>query len=77
MVVSNEPGYYQEGAFGIRLENLLLVIDDTRPDDGQPMLAFETLTQVPFDERLVIWEMLTAKERDWFEAYQAKTITRA
>ena len=66
MVLSNEPGYYREGAFGIRLENLVLVVDK-----GEGFLGFEHLTLVPFDRRLIAVELLTPSERDWLNAYHS------
>lgn len=67
MVLSNEPGYYKTGAYGIRIENLLAV----RPEDGgeRPMLGFETLTLVPYDRRLIVAELLSPEQRDWINAY--------
>jgi Xaa-Pro aminopeptidase len=71
MIVSNEPGYYREGAFGIRLENLLLVRQPETTDCGdRAMLSFETLTLVPFDRRLIDPSMLTSDEADWLDSYQ-------
>ncbi|WP_281994897.1 aminopeptidase P family protein [Ruegeria faecimaris] len=72
MILSNEPGYYREGAFGIRIENLLVVQSaPTLPsgDAERPMLEWRTLTYVPIDRRLVLTDMLTAVERDWLNAY--------
>ncbi len=70
MIVSNEPGYYREGAFGVRLENLLLVRDSATTEGGdRPMLSFETLTLVPFDRRLIDATLLTTEERDWLDSY--------
>ncbi|MCY3982123.1 MAG: aminopeptidase family protein P [Alphaproteobacteria bacterium] len=66
MIVSNEPGYYEAGAFGIRIENLLLVREDP---DFPEMMSFETLTFAPIDRRLVDTTLLTATERDWLNAY--------
>ena len=78
MILSNEPGFYREGAYGIRLENLVVV--QTAPElPGQTvaeMLSFETLTYVPFDRRLIVAEMLTREERDWLDAYHATCRTR-
>ena len=70
MIVSNEPGYYRSGAFGIRIENLVLVHDE-RPIDGgdQAMLGFETLTLAPIDYRLIDPNMLTDDELHWLNAY--------
>ncbi|MDV7143203.1 aminopeptidase P family protein [Tropicimonas sp. TH_r6] len=71
MILSNEPGYYREGAFGIRIENLIHVI--TAPDlpgaDAREMLAFATLTWVPIDRRLIRPEMLSGPEREWLDGY--------
>ena len=67
MVVSNEPGYYQEDCFGIRCENLVIVIERA---DG--MLAFETITFAPFDTRLVDNSMMTADELQWLDNYHGQ-----
>ncbi|MEL6521979.1 MAG: aminopeptidase P family protein [Pseudomonadota bacterium] len=78
MCLSNEPGYYREGAFGIRIENLIHVI--TAPEiagqDDREMLAFATLTYVPIDTRLIDQTILTATERDWLNNYHAEVATR-
>jgi Xaa-Pro aminopeptidase len=71
MVLSNEPGYYREGAFGIRLENLIAVETAPPLGDRRDQLAFETLTFVPFDRRLILADRLAAEERDWLNAYHA------
>ncbi|MCA8884153.1 MAG: aminopeptidase P family protein [Rhodobacteraceae bacterium] len=78
MILSNEPGYYREGAFGIRLENLILVIaaPDLPGADARKMHAFETLTYVPFDRRLILTNQLSADERAWVDAYHAETRRR-
>lgn len=65
MILSNEPGYYKTGEYGIRIENLVLVVEK-----GQ-FLGFETLTKAPFDENLIEWELLTPQEADWVKAYQS------
>ena len=67
MVISNEPGYYKEDCFGIRCENLVVVIER---DDG--MLAFETITFAPFDNRLIDLSLMTAEEIDWVNNYHAE-----
>ena len=74
MLLSNEPGFYKEGAFGIRIENVVLVTElEARPGGGErPMMSFETLTLAPIDRRLVIPEALTASEREWLNAYHAR-----
>ncbi|PYE37382.1 Xaa-Pro aminopeptidase [Rhizobium sp. PP-F2F-G38] len=74
MILSNEPGYYRPGAFGIRIENLLHVLDATPVEGGdQKMLGFETLTFCPIDRRLILPELLTKEERAWVDAYHAET----
>jgi Xaa-Pro aminopeptidase len=74
MIVSNEPGYYKTGDYGIRLENLVLVREDLeQPEGGERlMLGFETLTLAPFDERLIAWELLSEAETAWLREYQAQ-----
>ena len=78
MILSNEPGYYREGAFGIRLENLIVVAPaPSLPEgDDREMLTFRTLTHVPFDRRVLVPEMLDADERAWLDAYHAETWRR-
>jgi Xaa-Pro aminopeptidase len=66
MVVSNEPGYYQEGSFGIRCENLMAVCE---VDNG--MLGFETITFAPFDNALVDLNLMTASEINWLNQYHS------
>ncbi len=75
MILSNEPGYYREGAYGIRLENLI-VVEDARPIAGGEidMHGFETLTLAPFDRRLVDIALLSPTERDWLDAYHARVL---
>jgi Xaa-Pro aminopeptidase len=76
MILSNEPGYYRPGAFGIRLENLIVVTEapDLPGADPRPMLAFETLTLAPFDRRLILTGRLSAEERAWLDAYHARVL---
>ena len=73
MIVSNEPGYYREGAFGIRIENIVVVQEaEALPTgDAHGKLCFETLNYVPIDRRLIVPEMLSQGERDWLNAYHA------
>ncbi len=73
MILSNEPGYYKQGDFGIRIENLL-VVTEARPIEGgeRPMHGFETLTLVPIDRRLIEPSLLSSEERDWLNAYHAR-----
>ena len=75
MILSNEPGYYREGAFGIRIENLVVVRDAPAlqgADAHRKMLSLETLTYVPIDRRLIDPAMLNDAERDWLNAYHAR-----
>ena len=70
MVVSNEPGYYKTGAYGIRIENLVAVSEGDEAENG--FLGFETLTLAPIDRTLIEPMMLTAGERAWLDAYHAR-----
>ncbi|MFN3349369.1 aminopeptidase P family protein [Pseudorhodoplanes sp.] len=73
MILSNEPGYYKEGAFGIRIENLVLVIEAPHiPGAERPMNAFETITLAPIDRRLVDVSQMTADELAWLDSYHAR-----
>ena len=73
MIVSNEPGYYKAGAYGIRIENLVLVTEPETVAGGErELMSFETLTLVPIDRRLVVAEMLSPGELDWLNAYHAR-----
>jgi Xaa-Pro aminopeptidase len=78
MMLSNEPGYYREGAFGIRIENLVAVIraPEVAGGDARPMLAFETLTWAPIERRLILPAMLSPGERAWLDAYHAEVEAR-
>lgn len=76
MILSNEPGYYREGAFGIRLENLIVVQAAPELGDKRAQYAFETLTFVPLDRRLIVLEMLSPAERDWLDAYHAQVLRK-
>ncbi len=73
MILTNEPGYYKTGAYGIRIENLIMVTPPTAIDGGEDdMLGFETLTLAPYDRRLIDTSMLSASERAWIDAYHAR-----
>jgi Xaa-Pro aminopeptidase len=73
MILSNEPGYYKVGAYGIRIENLVLVIEGPAVDGGEkPLNAFETLTLAPIDRRLVERKLLTQDEIRWVDDYHAR-----
>ncbi len=74
MILSNEPGYYRNGAFGIRIENLIVVEEAptlSGGDEHRNMLRFKTLTYAPIDRRLIIVEQLTAEELNWLDEYHA------
>ena len=72
MVVSNEPGYYKTGAYGIRIENLLSVRTAAVPGAEREMLEFETLTLAPIDRTAVQSDLLTASEKAWLNAYHQR-----
>jgi Xaa-Pro aminopeptidase len=73
MVVSNEPGYYKTGAYGIRIENLVTVVaSEKRSGEERDMLCFETLTLAPIDLNLVEPSLLTARETAWLDGYHAR-----
>ncbi len=75
MVLSNEPGYYKTGAYGIRIENLVEVVDSPAARDAaeeQPMLALATLTLAPIDRNLVDLALLSVSELAWLDAYHAR-----
>jgi Xaa-Pro aminopeptidase len=75
MIVSNEPGYYKEGAYGIRIENLQYVTQAAPIAGGErPMLGFQTLTLAPIDRRLIVVEMLSPAERAQMDAYHARVL---
>jgi len=72
MILSNEPGYYKPGEFGIRIENLVLVEKREIPGMEGEWLGFETLTLVPIDKKLVDRDMLGEAEIEWWNAYHAR-----
>jgi Xaa-Pro aminopeptidase len=73
MIVSNEPGYYREGHYGIRLENLLAITEAKAVEGGEiPVMSFETLTLAPFDRRLIVPDLLSPEERQWLNAYHGR-----
>ena len=72
MILSNEPGYYKAGEYGIRIENLLLVTDCEVAGGDMPMLAFETLTFSPIERDLIDPALLTDAELSWLNAYHAR-----
>jgi Xaa-Pro aminopeptidase len=75
MILSNEPGYYKAGAYGIRIENLVLVVAAAPVPGGEkPLNAFETLTLAPIDRRLIVPELLTPDETAWLDRYHARVV---
>ena len=75
MIVSNEPGYYKTGAYGIRIENLQVVTPDSQIDGGErSMLGFETLTLAPIDRNAIARELLTEEEAAQLNAYHARVL---
>jgi Xaa-Pro aminopeptidase len=73
MILSNEPGYYKPQAYGIRIENLMLVVEGPQVANSEkPLNAFETLTLAPIDQRLIVPEMLAAAEIAWVNEYHAR-----
>ena len=75
MILSNEPGYYKAGAYGIRIENLVLVVAAAPVAGGEkPLDAFETLTLAPIDRRLILPELLTPEETAWLDRYHARVV---
>ena len=77
MLPSNEPGYYKAGEYGIRIENLMLVVEHTPAGGDATMLAFQTTSFVPIERRLIEPALLTPDERAWLDAYHAETLRRA
>ena len=77
MILSNEPGYYKTAAYGIRIENLVLVVE-REPESGREadkkLLGFETLTYAPLDRDLIDGAMLSAEEREWVDSYHARVL---
>jgi Xaa-Pro aminopeptidase len=76
MILSNEPGYYKTGEYGIRIENLVLVVEKEVEGAEKEVLGFETLTFAPIDRRLIVKDMLSPKELDWLNDYHAKVLEK-
>jgi Xaa-Pro aminopeptidase len=72
MIVSNEPGYYKAGAYGIRIENLLVVREARIEGADRRYLEFETLTLAPIDLNCIEPPLLTDPERGWLNAYHRR-----
>ena len=75
MTVTDEPGIYLEGRFGVRTENTLLVVPHSETEFGQ-FLTFEPLTLCPIDRTPIVVEMLTAEERQWLDDYHQMVFDR-
>jgi Xaa-Pro aminopeptidase len=79
MILSNEPGYYRNGAFGIRIENLIVVKAGEAVEGGDPqrnLLSFETITFAPLDRALIVTSLLSQDERAWIDDYHAQTLAK-
>lgn len=76
MILSNEPGYYKAGAFGIRIENLVIVVPVSIDGAEEDMLAFETITFAPIAQNLVKVALLSPAEADWLDAYHAQVLEK-
>jgi Xaa-Pro aminopeptidase len=76
MILSNEPGYYKTGEYGIRIENLVLVVERAVEGAEKEMLGFETLTFAPIDKRLIDVEMLEPEELIWLNCYHAHVLAK-
>ena len=74
MILSNEPGYYKTGEYGIRIENLVLVVPREAEGAEKKLLGFETLTFAPIDRNLIELDMLTDAERIWVDSYHRKVL---
>jgi Xaa-Pro aminopeptidase len=74
MILSNEPGYYKPEEYGIRIENLVLVVEKEVPGGDKEMLGFDTLTFVPIEKRLIDVAMLSDRELDWLNDYHTKVL---
>ena len=75
MIVSNEPGYYKTGGYGIRIENLIVVQSDAETAAEREMFCFETITLAPIDRHLVVRDLLDRSETGWLDAYHARVLT--
>ena len=76
MILSNEPGYYKTGGYGIRIENLVLVVEQQVAGAEKEMLGFETLTHAPIERRLIVRDMLSPQELAWLNAYHADVLAK-
>src|SRR4029453_10782399 len=74
MILSNEPGYYKQGEYGIRIENLVLVVEKAVAGADKEVLGCETLTYFPINKRLIDASMLSDRELDWLNDYHDKVL---
>lgn len=76
MVLSNEPGYYKPGHYGIRIENLVIVVEREVPGAEHKMFGFETITFAPIDRNLIDLELLSGPEQRWVDTYHAEVLAK-
>ncbi|KAG1741526.1 peptidase M24, structural domain-containing protein [Suillus paluster] len=77
MTVSNEPGYYSDGCYGIRIESIVIVREAKTPNNfGNGYLCFERVTMCPIQTKMIDFSVLTAQEREWLNAYHAETLEK-
>ena len=76
MILSNEPGYYKAHEYGIRIENLVLVVAKAIDGAEKEMLGFETLTFAPIERRLIVKDMLSAREIAWVDGYHRDVVAK-
>ena len=76
MLISNEPGFYKSGEYGIRIENLVLVVEKRIEGAEKEILGFETVTFAPIERRLVVKDMLSAAELDWLNGYHRQVLEK-
>ena len=72
MLITNEPGYYVENGYGIRIENVMAVVETSKENAGVPFYGFETITRAPIDHNLINQELLTGEEISWINSYHKK-----
>lgn len=75
MIITNEPGIYLEGKYGIRTENMMLVVDDEKTEFGQ-FMKFETITYCPIDLAGINTDILTESEKQWLNNYHQEVYTK-
>ncbi|KAK7081921.1 Xaa-Pro aminopeptidase 1 [Halocaridina rubra] len=73
--MSTEPGYYKDGEFGIRLENIMTVVNVATPHNFKKMIGFEAVTLVPYEANLIDTTLLNQQQCDWLNEYHTKVRT--